>query len=135
MSKFWHYLLALARALTLPIVRAASGLMSALSLPLARGAAGVSLIIAAVALAHDIGPATAGRAAEFKPTVVLRHWDQLAPQSLKATRQFVTQRMPSWVWSAITGLLSLPTFAVFAGLSLVFGYFGRRRSRIEVFAN
>ncbi len=135
MGKFWQLIKTFARLVTLSPLRAVGGLLSALSLPIARGAAGVALIIAAVALAQDIGTSTVGRSAEFRPTAVVRHWEELAPQSFKATRQFVTLRMPPWVWSAIAGLFSLPTFAFFTGVAVVFGYFGRRRLRTEIFAN
>lgn len=135
MSYIWSTLTALARILTLPALRALGGMLSAVLMPVARGAAGVALVIAAVALAHDLGPTTIGRSSEFSPTSVMAHWQQVAPAALKATRTFVTSRMPSWVWSAISAPLTLPTFIFFTFLSGVFGYFGRRRHKVEMFAN
>jgi len=141
MNTLWRLLTGLARALTLPPLRALGGLLAGMALPFARAAAGVSMIIAAVALAHDLGPAmaTARNAsvqstAGFSPTSVMRHWEQLAPQSHKATRAFATQRMPQ-AWSLVAGIFALPAFVAFTGFALIFGYFGRRRRRVEIFAN
>jgi hypothetical protein len=135
MSYIWTTLNSLVRLLTLPALRALAGLMSTISYPLARAAAGIALIIAAVALAHDLGPATVGRTSDFHATAVLTHWQQLAPESLLAASGFATKRLQPWVWSAATAPLKLPTFIVFAVLGAVFGYLGRRRQRVEIFAN
>lgn len=136
MTTFLSRLLAaLARAIVLPPLRAILNLASALVRPVARTLSAVALVVAAVALAHDLGPITIGRPSEFKSTPMMSHWQTLAPKTAETTRAFVNQRLPSWVWGAISGLLALPTFVAFTLLAMVLALVGRQRRRVEIFAN
>lgn len=97
--------------------------------------AALFLLVAAIALVADAtGPITA--AESFEPTSFLGHWRQFAPATLKTAEKFVSSRLAPLAWDpVITTLLSPPTFLIFGGAGLLAGYLGRRRQRINVFAN
>lgn len=135
MYKLWQFFLELLGRLLLTPFRSAWAAISALSRPLARTASGLCLIAAAVAFAHDIGPASVGGRTEIRPASVARHWEKFAPKSLEATRTVVTQRLGAWVWRMVSMVLALPTVLVFAALCIGLGYYGRRRRKVEIFAN
>ena len=135
MASLMRFLANLLRVLTLPLLRAVGGVAWTLAIPAMRALAGVFLIVAAVALASDAGPVSTGAQKSFQPTAVVAHWQQIAPASLEGTRDFLTKRTKPWVWDAFSAPLRLPAFVFFGGLGLVFGYFGRRRRRVEIFVN
>ena len=135
MTALKHLPGALMRMTALPVLRAIGGVTWTLALPTFRALAGVCLIVAAVALAADAGPAGNGGAVRLQPTAVLTQWEQIAPASLEATRGFVVSRIRPWVWDAISAPLRLPAFVFFAGLGLAFGYVGRHRRHVAIFAN
>jgi hypothetical protein len=128
-------LASLARILTLPVLREIGGILLTLTVPVLRALAGVFLIVAAVALASDLGTVTTGGRARIEPTSVITHWQQIAPASLEDARSFLTKRTRPWVWDAFSAPLRLPAFAVFALLGLIAGYIGRRRNRVNIFSN
>lgn len=125
----------LARVLTLPLLRAIGGILLTLTIPVLRFAAGVCLIVAAVALASDMGTATTGGQRRVEPTAVVQHWQQFSPTTMDTTRAFLMKRTRPWVWDAVSAPLRLPTFAFFSAVGLLLGYLGRRRSRVNIFAN
>ena len=125
----------LARALTLPLLRAVGGILLTLTIPVLRASAAVFLIIAAVALASDLGPVTAAAPRSMKMTSVVEHWSKISPTSLDTTRSFLTKRTRPWVWDAFSTPLKLPAFVFFCVLGLTVGYLGRRRQRVNIFAN
>ena len=125
----------IARILTLPLLRAAGGIVLTLAVPTLRALAGVCLIVAAVALASDTGTMTMGGQRNIKPVAIIEHWQQVAPTSLESTRTFLTTRTRPWVWDAFSAPLKLPTFLFFTVLGLLFAYIGRRRNRVNIFAN
>lgn len=125
----------LLRGLTLPLLEGTGGVLATLAIPTLRGLCGVCFIVAAVALASDLGTAPSGGARAFTPTPALRHWQSVAPQSLEGTRSFLIKRTRPWVWDAVSAPLRMPTFAFFSLLGLVFGYLGRRRTGVNIFAN
>jgi hypothetical protein len=122
------------RLATAPL-RAIGDVMWTLAVPTFRALAGVMLVIAAVALASDLGPLTSAGAKNFHPTTVINHWQQTAPASLESTRTFFTKRTKPWIWDALSTGLRLPTFVFFVGCGLAFGYLGRRRTSVEIFIN
>jgi hypothetical protein len=123
------------RATTLPLLRAVGGIGWTLTVPTFRALAGVFLIVAAVALASDLGSLTTGGKRNFQPTPALTHWQQTAPTSLGAIKAFFTQRMRPWIWDAFSAPLRLPTFVFFTCLGAIFGYLGRRRRHVNIFVN
>ena len=128
-------LFGLARGLTLPVLRAIGSLLFSLTVPVLRASAVVCLIIAAVALASDLGTFSTATPGSMKTTSVIQHWQTMSPITLDTTRTFLTRRMRPWVWDAFSTPLKLPAFGFFSLLGLVVGYLGRRRQRINIFAN
>jgi hypothetical protein len=124
-----------AHGLAMPLLRAIGGILATLTIPVLRGLAGVCLIVAAVALASDMGTATMGGQRSIEPTPVVRHWQTFGAHSLELTRSFLTKRTRPWVWEAVSTPLRMPTFVFFTLLGLAFGYLGRRRYRVNIFAN
>ena len=96
--------------------------------------AGVFLLVAVLAIVHD-GTRTIA-ANSLVTTSLLEHWSKLAPSSLAGAQGAVQRYTHPLLWDpVIRKLLQLPTWALFAGLGVLFAYAGRRRRRINVFAN
>ena len=123
------------RLLTFPLLGAAGDVLWTLAIPAFRALAGVMLIIAAVALASDLGPVSTTGLGNFHATAVIGHWQQMAPDSLDAIKTFLTTRTRPWVWDAVSSTLHLPAAAFFVGVGLMFGYLGRHRRSVEIFVN
>ncbi len=95
--------------------------------------AGLFLIAAAFALAFDATRAGPGGTWLFM--TLGQHWAALAPALLTAA-QGAVQRLHPMVWDlGIKSLLAIPAWMFFAVLGVVFGYLGRRRRRVNIFAN
>ena len=135
MTALKRLLTALLRITALPFLRAVGGLLWSITVPTFRVLAGVCLIVAAVALASDAGPAMMGGPMRLQPTTVLTHWENSAPASLESAHGFIVNRMRPWIWDAASAPLKLPAFVFFTGLGLAFGYLGRRRRLVAIFAN
>lgn len=135
MAALMRALASLTRLLTLPVLRAVGGILAGIAVPLSRAMAGVCLIIAAVALASDMGPTSLARQQSFEPTAVITHWQEIAPASLEGVHTFLMKRTRPWIWDAFSAPLRLPSFVFFAALCLLFGYLGRHRQRVNIFAN
>lgn len=92
-------------------------------------------LVAVVALVVDATPAVNGTG-PFVATSVAGRWHELAPASLQAARASVVHATAPWVWdNVLMGVMNQPTFALFGGLALVAGYFGRRRYKMQVYIN
>jgi hypothetical protein len=92
-------------------------------------------LIAAVALVADATPAWNG-SGPFTAHSVINYWSELAPASLVAMRANITQMTAPWVWNPLLlSVLSFPMSALFAGLAIVCGYFGRHREKLKVHVN
>jgi hypothetical protein len=92
-------------------------------------------LIAIVALVADATPALNGTG-PFVAHSVINYWTELAPASLVATRTNITNVTFPWVWNpVILSVLTTPMSALFGGLALVCGYFGRRRLQMKVHVN
>ncbi len=135
MASLMRMLASLARLLTLPLLRAVGGVLVTIAVPLSRALAGICLIVAAVALASDMGPGSLSRQRSFEPTAVIENWHQLAPASLETVQSFLVNRTRPWIWNAFSAPLRLPSFVFFTVLGLLFGYLGRHRQRVNIFAN
>jgi hypothetical protein len=69
-------------------------------------------------------------------TSLLKHWSDLAPQSLAATQQAVASRTHPLVWSlGIRPALILPAWVLLSTLALLLLYLGRPRRRVDIFIN
>jgi hypothetical protein len=92
-------------------------------------------LVAVVALVTDATPALTGTG-PFKATSVVGYWRELAPSTLLTARAAVTRMTFPWVWDpVIASVLGLPAAALFGGLALVCGYFGRRREQMKLHVN
>jgi hypothetical protein len=67
---------------------------------------------------------------------LLKHWTDLAPQSLAAAEEAVAARVHPLVWTlAIRPVLSLPAWIVLSTVALLLLYLGRPRRRVDIFIN
>ena len=98
--------------------------------------AGVLLLIAVIAAIYDGTRAVERKGAEFTVTSLDEQWLKLAPVSHKNAQNAVRRYSHPLVWDVlIQRLLMVPTWAAFGTLGLLAAYVGRRRRRINVFAN
>jgi hypothetical protein len=95
--------------------------------------AALFLLIAVVAGVYD---ATRSMAADrLVMASLLEHWTTIAPTLLNTTQAAVKRAHPM-LWDAGLGkLLQLPAAIVFLVLGVMLAYAGRRRRRINVYAN
>jgi hypothetical protein len=95
--------------------------------------AALFLLIAVIAGVYD---GTRSMAADRLVTAsLLEHWTAIAPTLLN-TSQAAVKRLHPMLWDAGLGqLLQLPASLFFFVLGVLFAYAGRRRRRINVFAN
>jgi hypothetical protein len=93
------------------------------------------LLIAVIALVYD-GTRTIAGGGGLVTTSLLEHWQNLAPVSLANAKAVVAARVHPFAWDGlIMRILVLPAWLVTGALGLVFSYLGRKRSKINVFAN
>ena len=98
--------------------------------------AGVLLLIAVIAAIYDGTRTLDSKAGEVTMTSLGEQWSKVAPVSHKNAQAAVRRYSHPLIWDAlIQRLLHLPTWAVFGTLGLLVGYAGRRRRRVNVFAN
>ena len=98
--------------------------------------AGVLLLIAVIAGIYDATRALDSKGGEIAMTSLGEQWAKVAPLSHKNAQAAVRRYTHPFVWDGlIQRLLSLPTWAVFVSLGLLAAYAGRRRRRVNVFAN
>lgn len=96
--------------------------------------AGVLLVIATIALVHDGTRTYSGRG--VVATSFIEHWSSLAPTSLKAAQTAVERSTHPLVWDGlIRRLLLLPTWLLLGLLGGLLAYAGRRRRRVNIYAN
>jgi hypothetical protein len=92
-------------------------------------------LVAVVALVTDATPALTGTG-PFKATSVVGYWRELAPSTLLTAHAAVSRMTFPWVWdSVIASVLGLPASALFGGLAVLCGYFGRRREQMKMHVN
>jgi hypothetical protein len=104
-------------------------------MPVLRFLASLFALVAVVALVNDATPALNG-SAPFKATTVIGYWQQLAPASLEAARDGITQGAAPWIWNpVILSVLGMPTPVLFGLLALVCGFLGRRRTANKMHIN
>jgi len=96
--------------------------------------AGAFFLVAVIAAVGD-GTRTLATGV-LTTTSLLEHWTAIAPGLLAAARSGVARVSHPLVWElGLRKVLLLPTWAVFLTLGLLFAYAGRRRRRINVYAN
>jgi hypothetical protein len=64
------------------------------------------------------------------------HWSKISPQSLASAKSALQKATHPAVWDGgVLRILGLPTFLLFGLLGGVLAYAGRRRERVNIFAN
>ncbi|MEQ1717123.1 MAG: hypothetical protein ABL907_14235, partial [Hyphomicrobium sp.] len=64
------------------------------------------------------------------------HLTQFAPSLLGSAKSALTHNLGAAAWDPVmTSILAVPTFIIFAGVSLVCGYASRRRQAVMAFVN
>lgn len=101
---------------------------------LVRFFAGLALLVAILALTSDVTRAMNG--AGVAATSLATHWKALSPLGLASAQQAISRAAHPMVWDQILArLLALPSFLVFGSIGLTLAWFGRRRRRVNIFAN
>jgi hypothetical protein len=96
--------------------------------------AGVLFVIAVLAAVYDGTLSVAAHA--LVTTSLFEHWSKLAPTLFLAAQGAVQRYSHPLVWDVgVRRLLLLPTWLVFGAFGLALAYAGRRRRRVNVFAN
>lgn len=97
--------------------------------------AAVFLLVAVIALVTDLtGPISAGQ--PFSATTLDGQWKEMAPATLRSTREAIVHAGGPWLWDGIIApVLSVPTFLMFGLFALWCGYAGRRRHKVNIFVN
>lgn len=99
-----------------------------------RALAWVILLVALIALVSDVTRATTG--GPFIMTSALTHWKTMAPQSLATVAGFTQRWLHPMLWDpALLRVLLLPTWLLLGALALLLGVLGRKKRRINIFAN
>ncbi len=97
--------------------------------------AGLLMLIAIIALITDVTKPLSG-AGPFVPTTIARQWQTFAPSSMQAAKAAVTKATHPLVWDPlILRPISLPLFVLFGAMSVLAGYAGRRRHKVNIFTN
>jgi hypothetical protein len=64
------------------------------------------------------------------------HWSKLAPSSLAAAQNSVQRTTHPLVWSlGVRKILQVPAWGLFGFVGLILAYAGRRRRRVNIYAN
>src|SRR5262245_45231306 len=98
--------------------------------------AGIILLVAVIPVIYAASSALESGGANFTMTSLGEQWSKVAPLSHKNAQAYVKRYTHPLIWDGlIQQLLLLPTWAVFGSLGLVVAYAGRRRRRVNVYAN
>jgi hypothetical protein len=93
------------------------------------------LLVAVVAFVADATPYLSGTGA-WHWASVKSYWVDIAPATFEAFQSWLAQSAAiAWAGPVILRLLDVPAVILFILLALICGWYGRRRSRVKVFAN
>jgi hypothetical protein len=96
--------------------------------------AAVFLLIAVIAAVHDGTRSLAAN--QLVMSSLIEHWSALAPKLLESAQAAVKRSTHPLVWDAgFAKLLQLPSALLLCVVGMAFAYAGRRRRRVNVFAN
>lgn len=99
-----------------------------------RGFAWIFLIVATIALVADLTRSNATGALVMTSSLI--HWKALSPQSLAGFTTFVQRSMHPLVWDPVlVRLLILPAWLLLGALGITAGMLGRKKRRVNIFAN
>jgi hypothetical protein len=92
------------------------------------------LLGAVIAFTADLSRPSRPDAPAF--ATLMKHWADLAPQSLAAAQETIATRAHPLVWTlAIRPVLSMPAWIVLSAVALLLLYLGRPRRRVDIFIN
>ncbi len=108
--------------------------LAAVLLPLARFLAVPLLIIAMLALVADGTRIVNGAGVVF--TTTIDYWSRMAPHSLAGAKAAVLKATHPAIWDyGVQSVLRLPAFALFGLAGFLLAFAGRRRRKVNIFAN
>jgi hypothetical protein len=92
------------------------------------------LLVAVIAAVDDITRSRSTSHAVVTPA--FDHWAKLAPATFSNAKGAVSRSTHPAVWDyGVRVPLQLPTWALFGVIGLVLAYAGRRRRRVNIYAN
>jgi hypothetical protein len=101
---------------------------------LLRALAWIFLLAAVIALVNDLTRANA--TGLFVQTSLMAYWKTLAPQSLAAFAGFVQRVLSPRLWDPVlVRVLVLPAWMALCAAGLLCALLGRRKRRVNIFAN
>jgi hypothetical protein len=94
----------------------------------------ILLLISLIALVHDASRMPAGEGLAW--TSLGEHWTKLSPASYISAQSVVQRYTHPLMWDPIIRtFLRLPTWPVIGALGILAAFLGRRRRRVNIFAN
>lgn len=118
---------------TVALVSSLLDFAGSIARPALRFLAYVFLVVAVVSFVKDLTPVLSGTG-PFRTTSLMEHWRSLAPSSLQQALTAIQGF--AWGMDVIARwLLELPASLLFGVLGGLWALAGRKRERIEVFAN
>ena len=94
----------------------------------------VLLLVAMITLVSDLTRAANGSPLVF--TTSFGYWKSFSPQSLAASATFIQRNLHPMLWDPIAiRVLVLPVWFLIGGFGLMFGILGRRKRRVNIYAN
>ena len=104
-------------------------------MPVLRFITGLLLLAAVVTLVSDANGWLMG-SGPFRAKSLLQHWTEISPKSLAAFRGSVSAATSPKLWDGLVApAFAIPTSLLFMVAGIVCGWLGRRRRRIDVYAN
>ena len=101
---------------------------------LARWLSGLFFLCAVIVAVADITRFATGGGMQW--TSLLALWKSVAPQTLASFAGFVQRYAHPYIWDpALVRVLVLPVALLAAALGLLFGLIGRRKRRVNIYAN
>ena len=99
-----------------------------------RALAWLLLLVAVIVLVNDVTRAAGGNGSVMATS--LSHWKQTSPASFASAAAFVQKSLHPKLWDpVIVRLLMLPMWVLLGALGLLFAVLGRKKRRINIFAN
>ena len=99
-----------------------------------RFVAWVLLLVAMIALVSDLTRAANGL--PFTVTSTLGYWKSVSPQSLAATATAIQRSVHPLLWDPVcVRLLGLPIWLLIGGFGLLMAVLGRKKRRVNIYAN
>ena len=94
----------------------------------------ILLLIAMIAIVGDFTRAANGGSSTV--TTAFAYWKLVSPQSLASSANFVQRSLHPWLWDPVAmRLLMLPVWLIIGALGLALAVLGRKKRRVNIFAN